>query len=586
MASSNTTYITIDGVSLDDFSRLSLVQRMYEHHSFQIVIGHEIMESLGGHTLDQSKNWVGKLAVITLGDNTFSGIVTNVDMVHRHGLFGDLVISGYSQTILLESMPHYFSWTDKSLRDVAQDVIGRAGISSDVSPEFSGQIAYLAQHRESHYTFLKRIAKQYNEWMFYDGDKLQFGKPSNMPTVDIAHGTDIDEVHVSVQMRPIKLGGVAYNSLRDEFIDGNASDSVSGLGELGDFGFNASKDNFGHVPISNMPLRVEDKGGIDEALKKMQSAAAASMSRLSGQCTHQSLRPGVIVNVTANVFDEGAWETKTYGSYLVTSVHHEATGDHVYSNYFEAIPANTSTLPSPEVADPMASAQLATVMSNEDPDQKGRIQVQFQWQMPEGLNTNWIRVMTPDGGVSDNVGTNRGYVFIPEVGDQVMVGFRYGDPSRPFVMGSMYHGNSGAGGDQNNKVKSITTRSGSTITFDDDEGDGNITISDPSGNTIVMNGDGTISITAPEKLDIMSKEINITASDSVVVSGEKTVEVLSKEVTINGESKVAVESKTKIEEQAPTVTVEGQTSVKISSVQVDIEGQAMTNVKGAMLNLN
>lgn len=586
MIPNNSTQITIDGTSLDNFSHLSLVQRMYEHHSFQIVIGHEVMESLGGHTLDKSKAWVGKLAMITFGDNTFSGVVTNVNMVHRHGLFGDLVISGYSPTILLESMPHFYSWMDKSMRDITQEVISRAGIPSQVSPEFGGQIGYLAQHRESHYTFLKRIAKQYNEWMFYDGEKLLFGKPSNMPTIDLAHGTDMDNVHVSVQMKPIKFGGYAYNALRDEFITGNTSDAVSGLAELGDHGLSSSKENFGDVPVFNMPLRVEDKSGMDDALKRIQAAAAADMSQLNGKSNNQGLRPGIIANITANIYDEGAWSNKPYGSYLITAVHHEATGNHEYSNYFEASPSGTTGLPIPEVADPMAHAQIAIVMSNEDPEQKGRIQVQFQWQMPEGLITNWLRVMTPDGGVSDNVSTNRGYVFIPEVGDQVMVGFCDGDPSKPFVMGSMYHGKSGAGGDQNNKVKSITTRSGSTITFDDDEGDGNITISDPSGNTVVMNGDGTMTINAPDKLDISSTEINIIASDKIVMSGENTVEILSKEIVVNGQNSISLESKSKIEEKAPTISIEGQASVEVKAAQIDIQGKAMTNVKGGLLNLN
>ena len=39
--------------------------------------------------------------------------------------------------------------------------------------------------------------------------------------------------------------------------------------------------------------------------------------------------------------------------------------------------------------------------------------------------------MTPDGGgCRDGVETNRGFVFIPEVGDHVLVGFRHGDPNR------------------------------------------------------------------------------------------------------------------------------------------------------------
>ena len=42
--------------------------------------------------------------------------------------------------------------------------------------------------------------------------------------------------------------------------------------------------------------------------------------------------------------------------------------------------------------------------------------------------------MTPDGGSSSDVKSNRGFVFIPEVGDQVLLGFRHGDPARPYVM--------------------------------------------------------------------------------------------------------------------------------------------------------
>ena len=50
------------------------------------------------------------------------------------------------------------------------------------------------------------------------------------------------------------------------------------------------------------------------------------------------------------------------------------------------------------------------------------------------MQTSWIRVLTPDAGVSDKVSTNRGFVFIPEKDDIVLVGFRYDDPNRPFVL--------------------------------------------------------------------------------------------------------------------------------------------------------
>lgn len=50
-----------------------------------------------------------------------------------------------------------------------------------------------------------------------------------------------------------------------------------------------------------------------------------------------------------------------------------------------------------------------------------------------------------------------------------MVAFRYDDPNRPFVLGSLFHGKSGTGGGSSNKTKSLTTRSGCTITLDDEK---------------------------------------------------------------------------------------------------------------------
>ena len=83
-------------------------------------------------------------------------------------------------------------------------------------------------------------------------------------------------------------------------------------------------------------------------------------------------------------------------------------------------------------------------MSNDDPKKKGRVQVKMNWQSGD-MKTSWIRVMTPDAGSSDSVSSNRGMVFIPEKGDQVLVGFRHNNPNRPFVFGSLFNGKSGGG---------------------------------------------------------------------------------------------------------------------------------------------
>ena len=82
---------------------------------------------------------------------------------------------------------------------------------------------------------------------------------------------------------------------------------------------------------------------------------------------------------------------------------------------------------------PLAETQMATVLSNADPHGAGRVQVRMNWQT-DNMRTSWVRVMTPDGGGSKDVKSNRGFVFIPEVGDQVLLGFRHGAPARPYVV--------------------------------------------------------------------------------------------------------------------------------------------------------
>ncbi len=149
------------------------------------------------------------------------------------------------------------------------------------------------------------------------------------------------------------------------------------------------------------------------------------------------------------------------------------------------------------------------MIDNADPKNQGRIRVKMLWQQTKNLRTPWLRVMTPDAGTSGEVSKNRGMVFIPEIGDHVMLGFRYNDPNRPFVMGSLFNGTTGAGGQAQNHLKSIFTRGGSTITFNELET--SILVKDPSGNTWFMDGAGNISVTAP-------KDITMTAGANMNIN--------------------------------------------------------------------
>jgi uncharacterized protein involved in type VI secretion and phage assembly len=89
--------------------------------------------------------------------------------------------------------------------------------------------------------------------------------------------------------------------------------------------------------------------------------------------------------------------------------------------------------------------------------------------------------------VTPHAGADRGFMFMPEKGDEVLVAFEHGDPERPYVLGSLWNGVDQApreefwGGDiENNDVKRIVTKSGHRIQFSDKDGKESIVIATPT----------------------------------------------------------------------------------------------------------
>ena len=207
---------------------------------------------------------------------------------------------------------------------------------------------------------------------------------------------------------------------------------------------------------------------------------------------------------------------------------------------------------------PTAEPQMATVVRNDDPRGIGRVQVRMNWQT-DNMQTGWIRVMTPDAGSSDKVNTNRGFVFIPEVDDKVLVGFRNGDPNRPYVMGSLFNGYTAAGGGEGNKIKSITTRSGSTLKLDD--GDGSLFMQDKGGANMNFDGAG-------------NHTLNAAASTTTSVGK-------------NGESVLTMDSQGNINlrgKQQITLAI-GNSKITISETEIKIESSTI-NANGTTCNIN
>jgi uncharacterized protein involved in type VI secretion and phage assembly len=118
------------------------------------------------------------------------------------------------------------------------------------------------------------------------------------------------------------------------------------------------------------------------------------------------------------------------------------------------------------------------VVDNNDPDNSGRIKVQFYWQ--EENQTQWMTMMAP------HAGADRGFMFLPEVGDEVWVAFEEGDPERGRVLGSAWNGLEKPPREEfwgedvaPNDIKRIVTKSGHRISIVDKDGKNSMVLATP-----------------------------------------------------------------------------------------------------------
>ncbi len=108
--------VIIAGTKMYNYEYVSLNQFINEHHDFEIGVDIEVIETQGMHTLDKAKSWLGESVMLNVNGVPFAGVVTNVEMRHDKGLHGQLVVTGYSKTIDLDSIPHMHSWLEKPLK--------------------------------------------------------------------------------------------------------------------------------------------------------------------------------------------------------------------------------------------------------------------------------------------------------------------------------------------------------------------------------------------------------------------------------------------------------------------------------------
>ena len=443
----------------------------------------------------------------------------------------------------METAHSCFSWNDRTIGDVVKKLCEQAKVQLELNPEFKENKDYICQYEESDFDFIRRLAHQYQEWMYFDGTKLIFGKPRKLADpIRLEYGTTLSSLDIGLQTLARSEQVFSYHSGADREMQRMTPDLAYGHDKLAGEAFRASLGMFSKPARQHALPRVSNESELINYMGRKQAAETAETHYITAESQVPTLRVGSVVSLYSSFLERvGNISKESLGNFIIIEITHEVSQGSYYKNRFKAIPATIKALPSPKVRMPLAETQMATVLSNADPQGKGRVRVRMNWQT-DGMQTGWVRVMTPDGGSSSDVKSNRGFVFIPEVGDQVLLGFRHGDPARPYVMGSLFNGVTGSGGFAANHKKSLTTRSGSTVTFDDTAH--TILLQTTRANKIFIDeSNGTITISSAEEVNVNTKNVNINASENMNVNVGKnfTMQVGEQSnIHIDGDSNLSV----------------------------------------------
>ncbi len=603
--------ITIDGSSFDfstRFSQVSLRQSVGGHHTCDISIDLNLTQ---GALNARASEWIGKKLSIGIGKvedeqyddvpkllQTFAGFVTSISMQRHYGS-NQIVISGKSPTIGLDSGPNMQIFAQKTLMEIVSNVVnqgnyktlfqGKTNIKpqSQYSKQEEGTLPYIVQYKESDWNFLGRLAARYGKWLYYDGETLHFVDQPEMTTpTDLSYGSDLIHLSCAVKAVPRDFTFQAYNYEEHKNLEVEANyEDNPGASELAETIMDgASETVFPTNPILFIHQTVTQKE-LDLMIDRREQAHINDMIHLTGSSRNPKLRVGGMISI-----DDKDWFEEDYGTYQITSITHEISHGGNYTNHFEALPKEVRVPTLTHSTDPpFCEDQVAEVIKVDDDKKLGRVKVRFRWQQGEHpavseADLPWLRVASPYAG------GNKGIYFLPEIGDQVLVSFEQQHPEKPFVLSGFYHNDAKPEHHHpQNDIKGIKTRGQNSILFNDKSKSESIEIR--SRKDIGIHAGEKVQITAGKAIHISTEkngQIIINAGDGgeviivgkkIVIKGQKDEHLVlqNNSVVINGGDTAAI--------VAQKTGIKGN-EIAINGSQVGIIGSSGVNIAGATVKLN
>ncbi|WP_103070927.1 type VI secretion system Vgr family protein [Aquimarina sediminis] len=592
MALQSNIQIFIGGTPILTYKRLSLQQDIDSHHILTLVCRMDVLERLNQEMASESKNFLGEIITLqvssaesfsTYGDLEFKGVVVKVNNTKgfNNGAEDTVEIKAQSASVIADDGPHFASHNDVSLGEILNRTFqgyDQSKLKTNFSPQNATNIHYSVQHNDSAYQYASRLAAQYGEWFYYDGKALVFGRPENSDEVILTYGHNLKKFTLELNPIPNNFKYFTNDYLVDDLHEKTTTEVNTGANGYNSFA--SSKSDQIYAKETNVYLNSYNdsdlKQRFDNQVEQQKKARELKQVLIKGVSDNPAVYLGQVIKI-----QEG---TTAQGSYRITKVLHTATENGNYVNHFEGVTADIDVYPNTNpMSFPRSESQVAVVMDNADPDGLSRIKVQFPWQRPDGETTPWLRMITPHSG------GEKGFHFIPEIGEEVLVGFEGGNGERPYVMGALYTGsqNPQSWGTQNNDVKAIRTRSGHTVELNDTRGAEFITITDKNSNIIrIDTANNNIEVSAGETMTFMAKNIKIKAEENIeMVAGNdftksvaENYNVMTKNNTLIVEENLSTDSKKQQNVSDEIIVSSNKQNLTLSSGKI-VDVQSKEKVK-------
>lgn len=420
---------------------------------------------------------------------------------------------------------------------------------------------YVFQNNQTNLAFLRQRASALGYLLFVEGDTLHFEPPSpaGQPT-PLEWGVNLSEFRPRLttvgQSSEVTVRG--WDPATRQEIVGHAKKG-QGTPQVGEqqSGGDVAQGAFHMDAQSQGVIRpVRSQAEADALAQALADQRASRFIEAEGTCAGN---PAVVAGSSAQVSAVGS---RFSGVYFITSTTHVYAAQSGYVTHFTISGLHPSSLLS--VLQPQHSGVAAShaqnsmglvigiVTDNNDPSNQGRVKVRYPALTSEHAS-DWARV------VSAGAGAERGLLFVPEVNDEVIVGFEMGDIHHPYVLGGLWNGQDAPPYPTSKTVQSgkvalrvIQSREGHYIAFLESDDTKGITIVDTSNNTIALNA--------------LDKKLEIRCSGDALLKSD---------------GDISIEAGKNLTLKAPNGQVEIQ-----GGAGVKTESNATVDIKGALINLN